>query len=53
MTAKTVQKAPKKCVDTDKRLCELMGSIPAKPLVQAKLKCGGFFIALMPAGRLA
>jgi len=42
-----------KGVDTHKRLCQLMGSIPAKPLVQTKLKCGGFFIARMQAGRRA
>ena len=40
-------------VDTHKRLCQLVGSIPAKPLVQAKLKCGGFFIARLRAGRRA
>jgi hypothetical protein len=28
-------------------------SIPAKPLAQAKLKCGGFFIATIAVGRLA
>jgi hypothetical protein len=38
-------------VDSDKRLCKVIGSIPAKPLAQAKLKCGGFFIARMRAGR--
>jgi hypothetical protein len=30
----------------------LIRSIPAKPLAQAKLKCGGFFIALTGEGRL-
>jgi hypothetical protein len=47
------QKTPKSDVDTDKRLCEIMGSIPAKPLVQAKLKCGGFFIARFAGQRFA
>jgi len=37
-------------IDTDKRLCEHNFSIPAKPLAQAKLKCGGFFIARMRRG---
>ena len=48
-----IQKAHENQVDSDKRLCQLTRSIPAKPLVQAKLKCGGFFIARMRAGRQA
>jgi hypothetical protein len=31
-------------------LRRFIGSIPAKPLVQTKLKCGGFFIARMRRG---
>jgi hypothetical protein len=34
-------------VDKPKWLGFLTGSIPAKPLAKAKLKCGGFFIALI------
>jgi hypothetical protein len=49
MTNKTV----KGYVDKPKRLGLIITSIPAKPLVQTKLKCGGFFIARMRAGRLA
>jgi hypothetical protein len=48
-----MNKIGKKCVDKPKRLGLLVSSIPAKPLVQAKLKCGGFFIAPMRAGRPA
>jgi hypothetical protein len=48
-----MNKIGKKCVDKPKRLGLLVSSIPAKPLAQAKLKCGGFFIAPMRAGRLA
>ena len=40
-------------VDNTQRLGFLIASIPAKPLAQAKLKCGGFFIAPMRAGRPA
>ncbi|MDZ4816938.1 MAG: hypothetical protein SGI71_11810 [Verrucomicrobiota bacterium] len=36
-------------VDESKRLGIIIHSIPVKPLAQAKLKCGGFFIALIPA----
>jgi hypothetical protein len=39
-------------VDKPTRMGFLMASIPAKPLAQAKLKCGGFFIAGIAAGRL-
>jgi hypothetical protein len=45
--------AGKKRVDKPMRMGFLMNSIPAKPLAQAKLKCGGFFIARIAAGRLA
>ena len=48
-----MNKIGKKCVDKPKRLGLFVSSIPAKPLAQAKLKCGGFFIAPMRAGRLA
>lgn len=37
-------------IDTHKRLCDLLRSIPAKPLAKAKLKCGGFFIARISKG---
>jgi hypothetical protein len=40
-------------IDCGKRLAYSATSIPAKPLAQAKLKCGGFFIARMRAGRRA
>ncbi len=40
-------------VDKTQQLGFLVVSIPAKPLAQAKLKCGGFFIAMIKAGRLA
>jgi hypothetical protein len=43
--------AEKMAVDKPKRLGFLIASIPAKPLAQAKLKCGGFFIAAIAAGR--
>jgi hypothetical protein len=48
-----MNKTGKKGVDKPKRLGLLVSSIPAKPLAQAKLKCGGFFIAPMLAGRRA
>jgi hypothetical protein len=31
----------------------IITSIPAKPLAQSKLKCGGFFIAAIAPARLA
>jgi hypothetical protein len=40
-------------VDETQVLGIVIPSIPAKPLAQAKLKCGGFFIAAIAAGRLA
>jgi hypothetical protein len=40
-------------VDKPKQMGFLITSIPAKPLAQAKLKCGGFFIAPMEARRPA
>jgi hypothetical protein len=43
----------KMTVDKPKRMGFLIASIPAKPLAQAKLKCGGFFIATIAVGRLA
>jgi hypothetical protein len=43
----------KKTVDETKLLGIVIFSIPAKPLAQAKLKCGGFFIAAIAVGRLA
>jgi hypothetical protein len=49
MSNKTV----KGYVDKPKRLGLIITSIPAKPLVQTKLKCGGFFIALTRAGSRA
>jgi hypothetical protein len=48
-----MKNAGKMTVDKPKRMGFLITSIPAKPLVQAKLKCGGFFIATIAAGRLA
>jgi hypothetical protein len=45
--------AGKMTVDKPKRMGFLIASIPAKPLAQAKLKCGGFFIAAIAPGRLA
>jgi hypothetical protein len=48
-----MNKTGEKCVDKTQQLGFLIASIPAKPLAQAKLKCGGFFIAPMRAGRLA
>jgi hypothetical protein len=46
------ENADKKRVDETKLLGIPASSIPAKPLAQAKLKCGGFFIAAIAAGRL-
>jgi len=43
--------AGKMTVDKPKRMGFLITSIPAKPLAQAKLKCGGFFIAAIATGR--
>jgi hypothetical protein len=40
-------------VDKPKRMGSLIASIPAKPLAQAKLKCGGFFISIIGAWRWA
>jgi hypothetical protein len=40
-------------VDKPKQMGFLIRSIPAKPLAQAKLKCGGFFIATIAARKLA
>jgi hypothetical protein len=38
-------------VDETQQLGIIISSIPAKPLAQAKLKCGGFFVAgIRPAG---
>ena len=37
-------------VDNTKCLVFLITSIPAKPLAQVTLKCGGFFIAPMRVG---
>jgi hypothetical protein len=34
-------------VDETQPLGIVISSIPAKPLAKAKLKCGGFFIALV------
>ncbi|MGA2179664.1 MAG: hypothetical protein ABSH15_08800 [Verrucomicrobiota bacterium] len=48
-----MNKTDKKRVDKTQLLGFLIASIPAKPLAQAKLKCGGFFIAPMRAGRPA
>jgi hypothetical protein len=45
--------ADKMAIDKPKRLGFLISSIPAKPLAQAKLKCGGFFIAAIAAGSMA
>jgi hypothetical protein len=45
--------AAKMKVDKTQQLGFLIVNIPAKPLAQAKLKCGGFFIATIAAGRLA
>ena len=45
--------AGKMRVDETQLLGIVISSIPAKPLAQAKLKCGGFFIARIAAGRLA
>ena len=45
--------AGKMRVDKIKEMGFLIASIPAKPLAQAKLKCGGFFIAPIRQGGLA
>jgi len=37
-------------IDKPKRIDFFINSIPAKPLAQAKLKCGGFFISIEQAG---
>lgn len=50
MNATTMQRVGKTCIDEPKRLGMVFPSIPAKPLAQAKLKCGGFFIARMRRG---
>jgi hypothetical protein len=38
-------------VDETQLLGIVIASIPAKPLAQAKLKCGGFFIAAIAPRR--
>jgi hypothetical protein len=48
-----MKNADKMRVDENPTLGIVIPSIPAKPLAQAKLKCGGFFIAAIAAGRLA
>jgi hypothetical protein len=40
-------------VDENPMLGIVIPSIPAKPLAQAKLKCGGFFVAVIAAGSMA
>jgi len=50
LTSPTFNHAPMKSadktrVDETQQLGIVIASIPAKPLVKAKLKCGGFFIA--------
>jgi hypothetical protein len=46
-----MKNAAKMRVDETQLLGIVVSSIPAKPLAQAKLKCGGFFIAAIAAGR--
>jgi len=48
-----MKNADKMRVDETQLLGIVVSSIPAKPLAQAKLKCGGFFIAAIAPGRLA
>jgi hypothetical protein len=48
-----MKNADKMRVDETQLLGFPIASIPAKPLAQAKLKCGGFFIAAIAARRLA
>jgi hypothetical protein len=48
-----MQNADKMRVDETQLLGIVVTSIPAKPLAQAKLKCGGFFIAAIASRRLA
>jgi hypothetical protein len=48
-----MQNTDKMRVDETQLLGIVITSIPAKPLAQAKLKCGGFFIAAIASGRLA
>jgi hypothetical protein len=46
-----MKNADKMGIDETQPLGIVVTSIPAKPLAQAKLKCGGFFIAAIAAGR--
>ncbi len=47
-----MKNADKMRVDETQLLRIVIFSIPAKPLAQAKLKCGGFFIAAIAEERL-
>jgi hypothetical protein len=48
-----MKNADKMGVDETQPLGIVISSIPAKPLAQDKLKCGGFFIAAIASRRLA
>jgi hypothetical protein len=48
-----MKNAAKMKVDENPTVGIVVSSIPAKPLAQAKLKCGGFFIATIAVRRLA